>query len=403
MPRSSGTAGAARSLDVLHVLWRGTGGGAERHVLDLTDGFTRRGIRAGVLYLSDDAGAGADLDRLGAPHRSCRLARGSDPRGPFLVASAVRALRPRLIHDHVSTPWLRALLPGSRGRTIVATEHGHMLRPMHTREGPRLWIERAGARRTDLYIAPSRAIADAVRKQLRFPAERIRVIPHGIRSPVSDLPPETRLDVRRELGINEGDIVILFVGRLNETKGILDLWSAFVRIADLWRGAGRHGTSDSPRGHAGRGRLVLLIAGTGELAGALHDRVAGSGLEGLVRLLGFRTDIGRLLTAADLFVLPARHEAFGIVLLEAMAAELPIVATRTGGIPEIVVDGRTGILAAPNDPDGLARALLELANDGGKRQSLGRAGRERWAQNFTLDRSVEATLEAYRWAQNRQE
>jgi glycosyltransferase involved in cell wall biosynthesis len=376
-----------RPLDVLHVLWRGTGGGAERHVLDLADGLERNGIRSGVLYLSGDDGAAAELDRLGVLHRSCLLTSGSDPRGPIRVASALRALRPRLLHDHVSTPWLRALLPASPGRVVVATEHGHMLRPVYQREGPRLWIERAGARRTDLFIAPSRAIADAVRAHYRYPVERIRLIPHGIRSSVTGLPPETRDRVRGELAIHDDELAILFVGRLDATKGILDLWNAFERIA-----------ASNP----GR-TIILLIAGTGELAGKLKRRVEGSGLAGRVRILGFRSDVGRLLTAADIFVLPARYEAFGIVLLEAMSAGVPIVATRTGGIPEIVLDGETGILAEPDDPSDLARALLELADDPGKRQALGRAGRERWAQSFTLDRSVEATLEAYRWAWNRKD
>jgi glycosyltransferase involved in cell wall biosynthesis len=386
-PSEAKRRGAASPLDVLHVLWRGTGGGAERHVLDLCGEFARRDVRTGVLYLKNDAGAGPDLDCLGVLHQSCGLERGNDPRGPLRVAAAVRLLRPRLLHDHVSTPWLRTFLPGSRAMTIVATEHGHLLRPIFAREGIRLWIERLGARRTDLYIAPSRAIAASIEARYRFPADRIRVIPHGIRSPVEGLPPATRGEVRRELSVEEGQIAVLFVGRLDETKGILDLLDAFWRITRATRALGE---GSDP---------ILLVAGAGELAGPLRERIARDGLEGRVRMLGFRTDVGRLLMGADLFVLPARHEAFGIVLLEAMAAELPVVATRTGGIPEIVVDGQTGILVEPDNPEGLARALLELAGDAGKRQSLGRAGRERWARDFSLDRSVESTLEAYRWAQ----
>jgi glycosyltransferase involved in cell wall biosynthesis len=406
-------------LDILHVLWQGTGGGAERQVLDLAEGLQEKGLRTGILYLSSDTGAATGLDRLRIAHRSCSLASGSDPRGPIRVASALRAFRPRLVHDHVSTPWLRALLPVCRDRTIVATEHGHLLRQIYVREAPRLWIERIGAHRTDLFIAPSRAIAEAVGAHYRYSTGRIRIIPHGIRSSVSTLPPATREDVRREMAIGGGDVAVLFVGRLDATKGILDLWEAFSGLAATDRSPGRGRSPGTPGarppvaadpGAAGRfaspssldrGRLVLLIAGTGELEGDLKRRVAQSGLGERVRLLGFRPDVGRLLTASDIFVLPARHEAFGIVLLEAMSAGVPIVATRTGGIPEIVLEGKTGILAEPDDPSGLARALLELADDPGKRQALGRAGRERWAQSFTLDRSVDATLEAYRWAWNR--
>lgn len=393
-------------LDVLHVLWQGAGGGAERHVFDLAAGLRQRGIRTAVLYLKSDDGAGARLEELGISHRCCSLSSGNDPRGPIRVAAALRAYRPRLLHDHVSTPWLRALLPPVPGRVVVATEHGHLLRPAYLREGPRLWIERAGARRTGLYIAPSRAIADAVQRHYRFPQDRIRLIPHGIGSAVAGVPPGTRAAVRRELSIDEGDRAILFVGRLDVTKGILDLWDAFAGIAGSDRDGGRMQAREpassqvGPRS-GGRGRLVLLVAGTGVLAEEFSRRVAESGLRERVRILGFRSDVGRLLAAADIFVLPARHEAFGIVLLEAMSAGVPVVATRTGGIPEIVSAGETGILAEPGDPVGLARALLELADDPGKRQALGRAGFGRWQQSFTLDRFVDATLEAYRWAWNR--
>lgn len=283
-----------------------------------------------------------------------------------------------MLHDHVSTPWLRAILPLARRRTVVATEHGHLLRPTYLREGPRLWIERAGAHRTDIYIAPSRAIAEAVQRHYRYPQERIVVIPHGIGSAIAGLPSATRDALRAELSIDADDRVILFVGRLDDAKGILDLWEAFAGIA------GSHG------------KLILLVAGAGALAERFSRLVTRSGLANRVRTLGFRADVGRLLAAADLFVLPARHEAFGIVLLEAMSARVPVVATRTGGIPEIVVDGETGILVEPCDTASLARALLDLADDPGKRQALGRAGYERWAQSFTLDRFVDETLKAYR-------
>ncbi len=370
-------------VEVLHLLWRGTGGGAERHVYDLAVEMQKRGVASGILYLSSDCGIGEGLRDHGVAHAGLGLPRGYDPRGPFRVAAAVRAFEPRLIHDHVSTPWLRAFLPRRGGTGIVATEHGHLLRPAYTKAGPRLWLERAGARRTDLYIAPSRAIAAAVEGQYRFPADRIRVIPHGIRPLEEPSGSGARTRLRAEFEAREGQILVLFVGRLDETKGVPDLWEAFERAARQ------------------REDLLLVVAGAGELASDLARRVRASGLASRVRLAGFRRDAAQLFAAADLFVLPARHEAFGIVLLEAMASGTPILATRTGGIPEIVEDGRTGILVAPRDTAAMGAALLRLAGDPETRHSLGRAGAERLAQCYTLERCVDRTLEAYRWVQSR--
>lgn len=149
-------------------------------------------------------------------------------------------------------------------------------------------------------------------------------------------------------------------------------------------------------------RMILVVAGRGELEAEVHRRALTWGILNRIRLLGFRNDVERLLAAADLLVLPARSESFGIVLLEAMAFGLPVVATAVGGIPEVVADGETGVLVPPGDCAALSNALLVLAAHAGKRHALGRAGRERWARFFTLDRCVEATLEAYRWSQNRQ-
>lgn len=374
-----------KRVDVLHVLWRGTGGGAERHVLDLSGELQKRGVSNAVLYICTDGGIATELTRRDVRHAVCGIKSGLDPRGPLRVASAVRKFNPEMIHDHVSVPWLRTLARRSEGRTIVATEHGHVLRPGFVKEGPRLWVERIGADKTDLYIAPSRAIATAIEEHYRFPAERIRVIPHGLEKPDTPLPSTAREDVRRELEIGEGELFLAFIGRLDENKGIYLLIEAFSRVAERSK------------------QVVLVVAGTGPLAGELREQIDQKGLTSRVRLLGYREDVARLLTGADIFILPSRNESFGIVLLEAMIAGLPMIATRVGGIPDVVEDGVTGILTEPGDSEALASAVVDLADNERKRQSLGRAGHTRWAERFTLDRCVEKTLEAYRWIQTRGE
>jgi glycosyltransferase involved in cell wall biosynthesis len=370
-------------LNVLHLLWRGGGGGAERHVMDLAMGQKKAGLRVGVLYLFSDDGAGDLFNERGIPWWCAGIVHGLDPRGPFRVRRTIRRAKPGLVHDHVSTPWLRASLPRSRTRRIVATEHGHLLKERFTRERPRLWIERAGARATDLYLAPSRALASAVEKHLRYPAPRIRVVPHGIPPPRQTPTPELRERLRRNLGIGTESLLVLFVGRLDDNKGTIDLTEAFLAAA---------GRIES---------IHLVLAGRGEKAEAVQALASSSPHGKRIHLIGFRSDIETLMAGADILVLPSRHEGFGIVLLEAMAAGLPTIATRTGGIPEIVIADETGILVEPAVPQELADAVLRLAGDEEKRQSLGRSGQRRWEKEFSLDRMVERTLEAYRWLQDR--
>src|SRR3989449_897361 len=144
----------------------------------------------------------------------------------------------------------------------------------------------------------------------------------------------------------------------------------------------------------------LLIAGTASVNqaarhAALQRRISELKLDEMVRLLGFRRDMPPLLAAADICVLPAHAEACGRVLFEAMAMAKPVVATMSGGTPEIVVDGVTGLLVAPRNPVTLAEALLVLLKDPARRQALGAAGRERAVKQFSIHTYVQQAMAVY--------
>ena len=128
---------------------------------------------------------------------------------------------------------------------------------------------------------------------------------------------------------------------------------------------------------------------------ALQRRISELKLDEMVRLLGFRRDMPPLLAAADICVLPAHAEACGRVLFEAMAMAKPVVATMSGGTPEIVVDGVTGLLVAPRNPVTLAEALLVLLKDPAKCQALGAAGRERAVKQFSIHTYVQQAMAVY--------
>ncbi len=139
----------------------------------------------------------------------------------------------------------------------------------------------------------------------------------------------------------------------------------------------------------------LVILGEGELRPALEQQVKHLHLERHVVLPGFRPDVLALIKGVDVFVMSSETEGLGTSLLDAMAAGKPCVGTSVGGIPEVIEDGETGVLVPPRDPPALAEALIRLLKDAALAQRMGRAGLERVAKQFSVERMVAGTLEAY--------
>ena len=134
--------------------------------------------------------------------------------------------------------------------------------------------------------------------------------------------------------------------------------------------------------------LELWLVGDGELRRDIEELVKQLGLEEKVKFFGVRSDVPELLSQADIFVLSSDYEEFGLVVAEAMAAGLPVIATAIGGIPEILEGGRAGILVPPKDVDALAKAIVELARDEKKRAELSDYGRKLVAERFDIRRTV---------------
>jgi glycosyltransferase involved in cell wall biosynthesis len=148
--------------------------------------------------------------------------------------------------------------------------------------------------------------------------------------------------------------------------------------------------------HARRPDAVFVIAGEGERRAALVALIEARGLAGTVRLLGFRHDVPSILAALDVFVLSSHLEGLGTTVLDAMSAGAPVVATRTGGVPEMIDDQRTGLLVPPRDPAGLAAAIGRLLDDRALAARLRDAARNAVGERFGADRMVDETLAIYR-------
>jgi glycosyltransferase involved in cell wall biosynthesis len=186
-----------------------------------------------------------------------------------------------------------------------------------------------------------------------------------------------RLDLGNELVVAPEDILISTIGAL------LPIKNAHVPI---------HATAELARR---RIPARLLLAGDGPLRPELECVAKRLGIEDRVHFLGHRRDPDRILSGSDIVAIASVGEAFGNVIAEAMACGVPVVGTRSGAIPELIMDGETGFLAEPNDPVSFADALEKLASDPVRRRAMGCRALESARRNFGIDRAVEGTLQVF--------
>ena len=361
-------------MKVLHLTKVRGVGGAEQHLLALLPALRERGIDA--RFLSLDAGADAarfhdGLDERGIPWR--RVACGFDvsPRLAAAVTQAVRDERPDLIHTHMVHADAYGSLAAHLLRVpFVSTRHNddrYLL-------GPFRYVDRALMHGVQRIVA----ISDAVRTfhiRSGLPAEKLETIHYGLDS--APTAPSERTP--EELGVEPGAPLVLAIGRLITQKDHATLLEAFARVV------------------AERPEARLAILGWGPLEEQVKEHAARLGLTGSVLVPG-RIEPREWLARADVFAHTSRWEGFGIVLLEAMLASLPVVATRVSAVPEIVDDGKTGLLADAGDAPTIAGHLVSLLADPDRRAALGGAGLARARDEFSVSRMTERTLDVYRRA-----
>ena len=203
------------------------------------------------------------------------------------------------------------------------------------------------------------------------PEHKIRIVQNGI-------PGSTgirALDLRREMGIRGDSLLIAVVGALEERKGHATLFEALALLPSS---------------------LHALIVGEGPMERAYRDKVSALGLEGRVHFAGYRNDVPSVMRDIDMLVVPSSVEAAPYVILEAMEAGLPIIASGVYGIPEQVADGETGLLVPPGDAGRMADALRSLNGDPERRRFMGKKAVERYGEFFTLEHCARGTVEVYR-------
>ncbi|MBI5728719.1 MAG: glycosyltransferase family 4 protein [Candidatus Magasanikbacteria bacterium] len=341
---------------ILYVITQGEWGGAERYIYDLA---TALGPNFDVIVAIGEPKGRRDLQNklskderirvIQLSHLVRRITPYHDLRAVFELANLYKKLQPDIIHLNSSKAGIigslaKKLLPAPYSLRTVYTIHGWIFNEPLPWLRKKLYfsLEKWTARLKDGFIALSSFEAEQGKTLLKIPSDKITVIPHGVskqNAPLSKK--ETRSELANKIGraLSEKTIWVGSIANYHKTKGLDVLIQALAEKKNTLRDV-----------------LCLLIGG-GPERDQLSKLISENHLENLIYLTGTIAEASRYLPAFDLFVLPSRKEGLPYALLEAMQARVPIIATRVGGIPELIENKKSGLLVSPDSVEELAEAL----------------------------------------------
>ncbi len=376
-----------RPLRILQIIDSLARAGAEQSLATLAPHLVAEGVDLHVAYLIERDGLRDDIERAGVPVVS--LAGGDARRRDWLARSSdlIGDLRPDVVH----TTLFEADLAGRRAAarrgvpavsSFVNTVYGRVeaerggLRQIKLRAAQA--IDALTARRVARFHAVTRHVATVMSRRLLIPAAKIEVIPRGRDAAVlGRRSPARTAEVRRRLGVPAEAPLVVAVGRQEPQKGLDVLVRSLPRVRSQF--------SD----------VRVLVAGReGRATPALRQLARSSALGDAVTFLGMRDDVPDLLAAADVFVFPSLWEGAGGTLLEAMALECPIVASRLPTLLE-TVDQSTAELVAPGKVDDVARGLVAVLSDRSSAAARARSARDRFERRFTIQASAQRMAQLY--------
>jgi glycosyltransferase involved in cell wall biosynthesis len=386
-----------RPLRVMRIIARLNIGGPARHAIVLGNDTTRHGFESLLVYGSVQREEGSlehlipqsGLFAVRVPELGRRIRFWSDVSAFYRILRLMFLGRPDVVHTHTAkggalgrTAALLYNLTRSRAErcAVIHTFHGHVFAGYFGAIASTAvrTIERTLAHATDRVVAISESQKrDLCSKYRIASALKTEVVELGLElDPLRGVWNDTSL--RDELGISPQEVVFGFVGRFVPIKDLTTLIKAFA-----------HASRQLP--------AHLLMVGDGELRPVLERLVADLGVAN-VRFLGWRHDLIAVYGALDVAVLSSQNEGTPVALIEAMAAGKPVVATRVGGVEDVVTDGRTGLLVSAGDIRGFAEALVQLAGDRDLRHRMGNEARREMAHRFSPDRLRERIGSVYRRA-----
>ena len=351
-------------MKILYVITGLGQGGAERVVCDLADKMYERGHEVKVAYLLGDAlttprHANIELIKINLAHMLAL------PGAYLCLARLINRYKPNVVHSHMVHANLltRLVRPSSPMQKLISTAHSN-------NEGGtlRMMLYRFTHNLSNVTTNVSQGASQAFEQKKAVPVGGIKTVYNGIDLDKFKYDYKARDSVLQELSLTIATKIILAVGRFNEAKDYPNLLNAVALLKE------KNTKLD----------FKLLIAGDGELRTAIEALISELNLTHDVILLGRRVDIPRLMSAADLFVLPSKYEGFGLVVAEAMACRCPVVATNSGGVSEVI--GGYGAIVEPCNPLLLAHSIGEaLSMPDSKRLEIIESGYEHVQKKFNLN------------------
>jgi glycosyltransferase involved in cell wall biosynthesis len=352
-------------------------GGADKQILAAAEEMRRRGHEVLIVSLTALGPMGAEARTQGIPTESLEMRRGvPDPRGLVRLVRVVRAWRPDVLHSHMVhanllARALRLLVPVP---ATVSTIHNIY------EGGPLLMAAyRLTNRLVDRMTIVSEAAGDRFVRDRIVPRELLEVVPNGVDlEDFREVTTAERESMRSSMGIGK-EFVWLAVGRFQPAKDYPNMLRGFAQVCQRYP------------------QTILLLVGRGPLQAEIETLARSLGLEGKVRFLGVRQDVPVLMGAADGYVMSSAWEGMPMVLLEAAASGLPIVATMAGGNQEVVLDQESGFLVPPRDAGALGAAMLRLMGlSQAERSRMGQKGRQRVRTEYGVKRVVDRWEDLYR-------
>jgi len=360
---------------VLHVLANLGAGGAERMAVHIVLGLDPRRFEPAVVAYSGRYGSDLEqqLDQAGLKTWFLGKGPGFEWRTYYRLHRVFKEFRPDIVHTHVHV--MRYAFPSLvyfKPRLMVHTVHNIAGREIEPRAR---WLQRLAYRRGVVPVAVAREVAASLERL--YGIGNCRVVWNCVPTDLYASPQTPREVWRAKQGFSAADILFVCVARFAAQKNHALLIRAFAK-----------GPASDPTAH-------LVLAGHGILRAQLQERVNQLGLTSRVHFLGLRRDIPDVLGAADIFALGSDYEGNPLSVIEAMAAGLPIISTAVGGVPELLQNGKEGLIVQPGDAEQLSEAMMTLLRDCDLRRAMGAAAATRAKEKFDVSAMVRAYEELY--------
>lgn len=361
---------------VVHLIYRLDFGGLETLLIDCINGMPADKYRHAVVCLTDYTDFSKKITKPGVALYALHKPPGLAPATHLHLWRLLRRLRPAILHTYNLSAIEYA--PAAALANVPVRVHGEHGRDARDPDGTNRrhnQLRRLVLPFYDCYYAVSTDLRNWLRDTIGVPDRKNLLLENGIDTARFHPPADGLRQATPELP--QGAFVFGTVGRIQDVKDHAGLVDAFIALLAL---VPQH-----------RARLRLAIVGEGPLLPALKDKVRAAGIEDLVWLPGARMDIDAVMRSFSVFVLSSIAEGTPITILEAMASGLPVVSTRVGGVPEVVLDGVTGALAPASDPQALAQAMARYVEQPELAARHGAASLERTHRHYSMN----AMLQAY--------